>query len=132
MAGLAVITEACIDVKDRACVTACPVQCIYEFDAVNNVLFSEDEPGSGSIEKAVSAHDGRVLRRLNFPRLVSLVNPSLVPGDSAVVFTAQDYSGRSDLYRATWNVASHRRAGPRGPRRLEWPRYRRHRLGCRT
>lgn len=50
MAGLAVITEACIDVKDRACVTACPVQCIYEFDAANNVLFSEDEPGSGSIE----------------------------------------------------------------------------------
>ena len=50
MAGLAVITEACIDVKDRACVTACPVQCIYEFDAAKNVLFSEDEPGSGEIE----------------------------------------------------------------------------------
>ena len=47
MAGLAVITEACIDVKDRACVTACPVQCIYEFDAAQNVLFSEDEPGKG-------------------------------------------------------------------------------------
>ena len=25
-----VITEACIDVKDRACVDACPVDCIYE------------------------------------------------------------------------------------------------------
>jgi Fe-S-cluster-containing hydrogenase component 2 len=47
MAGLAIITEACIDVKDRACVTACPVQCIYEFDAAGNVLFSEDEPGAG-------------------------------------------------------------------------------------
>ena len=32
MAGLAIITEACIDVKDRACVDVCPVQCIYEFD----------------------------------------------------------------------------------------------------
>jgi NAD-dependent dihydropyrimidine dehydrogenase PreA subunit len=32
MAGLAIITEACIDVKDRACVDVCPVQCIYEDD----------------------------------------------------------------------------------------------------
>ena len=46
MAGLAIITEACIDVKDRACVDVCPVQCIYEFDPVNNVLFSEREAGS--------------------------------------------------------------------------------------
>jgi Fe-S-cluster-containing hydrogenase component 2 len=51
MAGLAVITEACIDVKDRACVTACPVQCIYELDRARNELFSEDEPGSGEIER---------------------------------------------------------------------------------
>ena len=47
MAGLAVITEACIDVKDRACVDVCPVQCIYEFDAAKNILFSEDTPGEG-------------------------------------------------------------------------------------
>ena len=50
MAGLAIITEACIDVKDRACVDVCPVQCIYEFDPQQNVLFSEDEAGSGTIE----------------------------------------------------------------------------------
>jgi Fe-S-cluster-containing hydrogenase component 2 len=50
MAGLAIITEACIDVKDRACVDVCPVQCIYEFDAAKNVLFSEAEAGSGVIE----------------------------------------------------------------------------------
>jgi Fe-S-cluster-containing hydrogenase component 2 len=50
MPGIAVITEACIDVKDRACVDVCPVQCIYEFDAQKNVLFSEDEHGSGVIE----------------------------------------------------------------------------------
>ena len=25
-----VITEACVDVKDRACVDVCPVDCIYE------------------------------------------------------------------------------------------------------
>ena len=47
MAGLAIITEACIDVKDRACVDVCPVQCIYEFDPAKNVLFSEAEAGSG-------------------------------------------------------------------------------------
>ena len=50
MAGLAIITEACIDVKDRACVDVCPVQCIYEFDPAENRLFSEAEAGSGVIE----------------------------------------------------------------------------------
>ena len=50
MAGLAVITDACIDVKDRACVDVCPVQCIYEFDPAKNVLFSEDVAGSGVVE----------------------------------------------------------------------------------
>ena len=50
MAGIAIITEACIDVKDRACVDVCPVQCIYEFDPVNNRLFSEEQAGSGTIE----------------------------------------------------------------------------------
>lgn len=50
MAGLAIITEACIGVKDRACVDVCPVQCIYEFDPVANVLVSEIEAGSGVVE----------------------------------------------------------------------------------
>ena len=50
MAGVAIITEACIDVKDRACVDACPVQCIYEFDPQTNKLVAEDEAGSGVIE----------------------------------------------------------------------------------
>jgi Fe-S-cluster-containing hydrogenase component 2 len=50
VAGLAIITEACIDVKDRACVDVCPVQCIYEYDPVNSVMFSEEEAGSGITE----------------------------------------------------------------------------------
>jgi formate hydrogenlyase subunit 6/NADH:ubiquinone oxidoreductase subunit I len=50
MSGIAVITEACIDTKDRACVDVCPVQCIYEFDPVKNVLYSEEEAGSGVTE----------------------------------------------------------------------------------
>jgi len=50
VSGLAIITEACIDVKDRACVDVCPVQCIYEFDFEKNILFSEVEAGSGVTE----------------------------------------------------------------------------------
>jgi NAD-dependent dihydropyrimidine dehydrogenase PreA subunit len=52
MAGIAIITEACIAVKDRACVDVCPVQCIYEYDAATNVLFSEEQAGSGVIENS--------------------------------------------------------------------------------
>jgi len=50
MAGIAIITEACIDTKDRACVDVCPVQCIYEYDPARNVLFSEVEAGNGVVE----------------------------------------------------------------------------------
>jgi Fe-S-cluster-containing hydrogenase component 2 len=50
MSGIAIITEACVDTKDRACVDVCPVQCIYELDPVKNILFSEVEAGSGTIE----------------------------------------------------------------------------------
>lgn len=49
MSGIAIITEACIDTKDRACVDVCPVQCIYEYDPAKGVLFSEYEAGTGEI-----------------------------------------------------------------------------------
>ncbi|MBA3286818.1 MAG: 4Fe-4S dicluster domain-containing protein [Acidimicrobiia bacterium] len=52
MSGIAIITEACIGTKDRACVDVCPVQCIYEFDPVTSVLFSEVEAGNGVIENS--------------------------------------------------------------------------------
>jgi Fe-S-cluster-containing hydrogenase component 2 len=52
MAGVAIITEACLDVKDRACVDVCPVQCIYEFDPTTNKLVSEVQAGSGVIENS--------------------------------------------------------------------------------
>ena len=55
MAGIAVITEACIDVKDRACVEVCPVQCIYEYDPQTSRLFSEEEPGSRVTENTHAA-----------------------------------------------------------------------------
>jgi ferredoxin len=50
VSGIAIITEACIDVKDRACVDVCPVQCIYEYDPTGDILFSEEQAGSGVVE----------------------------------------------------------------------------------
>jgi NAD-dependent dihydropyrimidine dehydrogenase PreA subunit len=47
--GIAIITEACIDVKDRSCVDVCPVQCIYEYVPASDALVSEDEAGSGVV-----------------------------------------------------------------------------------
>ena len=59
--GIAIITEACIDVKDRACVDVCPVQCIYEFDPEKNILFSEEEHGSGEIANTHTPNTDQVL-----------------------------------------------------------------------
>jgi len=38
-----VITEACKDVKDKACVGVCPVDCIYEFDGEPQLYIHPDE-----------------------------------------------------------------------------------------
>lgn len=35
-----IIAEPCIDIKDKSCVEACPVDCIYEGD---NMLYIEPE-----------------------------------------------------------------------------------------
>ena len=51
----------------------------------------------------LDSHRRRVVRRMEFPGLVALNDPSLVPGDTACVFTAQDEGGRRDLYRASWS-----------------------------
>lgn len=50
----------------------------------------------------IDARSGRIERRLEFPALVAIHDPVLLPGDTAIVFGAQDYSGRGDLYRARW------------------------------
>jgi Fe-S-cluster-containing hydrogenase component 2 len=60
MPGLAIITEACVDVKDRACVDVCPVQCIYEFNYATNVLYSEVEAGSGVVENTHQPDPGAI------------------------------------------------------------------------
>ena len=58
--------------------------------------------GGRDVIYIVDAHRKRRLRTLDFPNLVAIHDPALVPGDTAVVFSAQDYGGRSDLYRARW------------------------------
>jgi ferredoxin len=50
MADPYVITSPCIDTKDKACVDVCPVQCIYEYDPAGDILFSEEQAGSGVVE----------------------------------------------------------------------------------
>jgi NAD-dependent dihydropyrimidine dehydrogenase PreA subunit len=52
MSGTAIIMEACIGTKDRVSVDVRPVQCIYEFDPVNGVLFTEVEAGREVIESS--------------------------------------------------------------------------------
>lgn len=44
----------------------------------------------------------RVIRRLELLSLVAIVHPAVTPDGEAIVFSAQDYSGRSDLYRVSW------------------------------
>lgn len=45
---------------------------------------------------------GKVERRLDFPNLVAIHDPVLDAAGESVVFSAQDYGGRSDLWRASW------------------------------
>src|ERR1700741_3396547 len=80
MAGIAVITEACIDTKDRACVDVCPVQCIYEFDPAKNILFSEAEHGSGEIE---NTHTPNADEIAVFPDSILYVNLDECPSCTA-------------------------------------------------
>ncbi len=48
----------------------------------------------------------RVVHTFQFPGLVAFHDPALVPGDTAAVFSAQDFGGRSDLYRARWGTGT--------------------------
>ena len=55
-----VIAEPCIDVKDRACLEVCPVDCIYEYDPDQNafVVPDKDKTGGSGADKKVVAKDG--------------------------------------------------------------------------
>ena len=49
----------------------------------------------------MDSRTGQVLKHFEFPRMVAIHDPCVVPGDSAIVFSGQDISGRSDLYRVS-------------------------------
>jgi NAD-dependent dihydropyrimidine dehydrogenase PreA subunit len=38
-----IIAEPCVDVRDRACVDVCPVDCIYEVDS-DKIVIKEGDP----------------------------------------------------------------------------------------
>jgi NAD-dependent dihydropyrimidine dehydrogenase PreA subunit len=68
-----VISEPCIDVKDKSCIEECPVDCIYEddvpaqwkdFTAANAAFFTEGDDPLGSPGGA--ANVGAVLRDAGF------------------------------------------------------------------
>ncbi len=59
-ADVAIITEACIDTKDRGCVDVCPVQCIYEYDSGQGLLVSEAEAGSGIVANSHQADPDQI------------------------------------------------------------------------
>lgn len=64
------------------------------------IVVSAQQGGRDAV-MVIDPATGRVRHELAFPELVSIHDPALAPGDSAVVFTAQDYDGQADLYRAT-------------------------------
>ena len=66
------------------------------------IVVSAQQGGRDAV-LVIDPESGRVLRELEFPELVAIHDPSLAPDDRSVVFTAQDYDGQSDLYRASWD-----------------------------
>ena len=58
----------------------------------------------------LDARRGGILRRFDCDDLMAIHDPAIAPDGSAVVFSAQDRSGRQDLYRVSW---------PGGAARLE-------------
>lgn len=52
----------------------------------------------------VDPRSGDVTRRVEFPELVAIHDPSLAPDGQSVVFAAQGYDGHQDLYRASWRT----------------------------
>ncbi len=69
--------------------------------SLGRVVISSKRGGRDCIH-VVDAAARRVLRTVDLPSLVMITDPVFAAGDSAVIFSAQDRSGRSDLYRLWW------------------------------
>lgn len=66
------------------------------------IVLSSKKGGRDALYMLDARRNGKLLRTVNSNQLVGILDPSIVPGDSAVVFSAQDYGGRMDLFRWTW------------------------------
>ncbi len=69
--------------------------------AAGHIVLSSKRGGRDAIY-VLDTKTGDVVHRAEFPTLVSVNDPTLLPGDHAAVFSAQDYGGRADLYRVRW------------------------------
>ena len=58
-----VVAQPCVDVKDKACIPACPVDCIYEYDSASGKLVT---PTGGEIEvsPSLTEEDRKLLARM--------------------------------------------------------------------
>jgi len=65
------------------------------------IAFSSKKGGRDQLY-LMKAKNGEVLRRVGTNQLVGILDPSIAPDDSSVVFSGQDMGGRMDLFRWTW------------------------------
>jgi hypothetical protein len=65
------------------------------------IVLSSKQGGRDAL-MLVDSDRGRVVRRFDFRNLVAIHDPALAPDDQSVVFSGQDYGGRTDLYRVSW------------------------------
>lgn len=69
MASPYVITSPCLDVKDKACVTVCPVQCIYELEG--GQLVGRDQDGA----TVVNTHPAHAELQFLYEDRMLYINP---------------------------------------------------------
>lgn len=113
-----VITDACIDIKDRTCVSQCPVDCIYEggrklylhpeecIDCgacesvcpANAIYPVEDVPAAQAGQVAAGARFARSVRQVRLRRTRPDGAGRWVPGSDVIVLDAQ-LATRSVGYR---------------------------------
>lgn len=68
-----IIAESCIDVKDRSCVSVCPVDCIYEYDPAKDGMVVPDESMGSGPQDSIKSTASSVVHKLpsNFDKGVA-------------------------------------------------------------
>ena len=68
----------------------------------SGIVALTSKQGGRDVLYLLDARHRRLLHRIELPNLVAVQQPAIAPDAQSVVFTAQDYSGRADLYRVSW------------------------------